>query len=73
MVAQCRPAPARRRAGDRRAYRLTPRQTALALGMATGNLIHQGQDLLPPKIAFQLAVEVMFSTAKMAPLTERIQ
>jgi hypothetical protein len=49
-------------------YRLTLRHIALALGMATGNLIHQGQDLLPPKIAFQLAVEVMFSTAKMAPL-----
>jgi len=54
-------------------YRLTPRQTALALAMATGNLIHQGKDLLPPKIAFQLAVEIMFATAKMAPLTERIQ
>jgi len=54
-------------------YRLTPRQTAFALGMATGNLIHQRQDFLPPRIAFQLAVEVMFSTAKMAPLTERIQ
>jgi hypothetical protein len=54
-------------------YWLTPRQTALALGMATGNLIHQGKDLLPPKIAFRLAVEVMFATAKMAPLTDRIQ
>jgi hypothetical protein len=54
-------------------HRLTPRQTALALGMATGNLIHQGKDLLPTKIAFQLAVEVMFATAKMAPLTDRIQ
>jgi hypothetical protein len=54
-------------------YRLTPRQTALALGMATGNLIHQGQNLLPPKIAFRLAAEVMFATAKMAPLTDRIQ
>jgi hypothetical protein len=54
-------------------YRLTPRQTALALGMATGNLIDQGKDVLPPKIAFQLAVEIMFATAKMAPLTERIQ
>lgn len=39
--------------------------------MATGNLIHQGK--LPPKIAIRLAVEIMFSTAKMAPLTERIQ
>jgi hypothetical protein len=54
-------------------YRLTPRQTALALAMATGNLIHQGKDLLPPKIAFQLAVEIMFATAKMAPLIERIR
>jgi hypothetical protein len=54
-------------------YRLTPRQTALALGMATGNLIHQGKDFLPPKIAFRLAAEVMFATAKMAPLTDRIQ
>ncbi len=54
-------------------YRLTPRQTALALAMATGNLIHQGQDVLPPKIAFRLAVEIMFSTAKMAPLTEPIR
>jgi hypothetical protein len=53
-------------------FRLTPRQTALALAMATGNLIHQGQDVLPPKIAFRLAVEIMFSTAKMAPLSERI-
>ena len=54
-------------------YRLTPRQTALALAMATGNLIHRGKELLAPKIAFLLAVEIMFSTAKMAPLTERIQ
>jgi hypothetical protein len=54
-------------------YRLTPRQTALALGMATGNLIDQGKDLLPPRVAFRLAVEIMFATAKMAPLTERIQ
>jgi hypothetical protein len=41
--------------------------------VATGNLIHRGKDLLPPKIAFQLAVEIMFATAKMAPLTDRIQ
>ena len=53
-------------------YRLTPRQTALALGMATGDLIRMNKDLLPPKVAFQLAVEVMFSTAKMAPLAERV-
>jgi hypothetical protein len=53
-------------------YRLTPRQTALALAMATAELIQQGKDALPPKIAFQLAVEVMFSTAKMAPLAERV-
>jgi hypothetical protein len=53
-------------------YRLTPRQTALALGIATGELIRQGKDQLPPKIGFQLAVEVMFSTAKMAPLAERV-
>jgi hypothetical protein len=53
-------------------YRLTARQTALALGVATGELIQQGKDLLPAKIAFQLAVEVMFSTAKMAPLAERV-
>jgi hypothetical protein len=41
--------------------------------MATGNLIHQGKDFLPPKIAFRLAAEVMFATAKMAPPTDRIQ
>jgi len=54
-------------------HQLTPRQTALALGMATGNLVHQGKDLLPPKIAFRLVVEIMFSTAKMVPLAGRIQ
>jgi hypothetical protein len=54
-------------------YRLTVRQITLALGMATGNLFHQGKDFLPPKIAVRLAVEVMFGTARMAPLTDRIQ
>ena len=47
---------------------LTPRQTAYALCMATGDLIKQGKDVLAPKVAFRLAIEIMFSTAKMAPL-----
>jgi hypothetical protein len=35
-------------------------------------MIRPNKDLLPPRIAFQLAVDVMFSTAKMAPQAERV-
>ena len=39
--------------------------------IATGDLIAQAgkRNVLDPKIAFRLAVEIMFSTAKMVPLT----
>jgi hypothetical protein len=38
---------------------------------ATGDLIAQAgkRNVLDPKIAFRLAIEIMFSTAKMVPLT----
>jgi hypothetical protein len=53
-------------------HALTPHQIACALCIATGRLIARGRDVLDPRIAYQLATEIMFSTAKMAPLEARM-
>ena len=47
---------------------LTPRQLAFAMAITTTTLIRDTRDVLRPVIAFRLAAEIMFSTAKMAPL-----
>ena len=54
------------------AHDLSPRQLAFAMAMATGGLISQTRDVLAPAISTQLAAEIMFSTAKMAPLAEPV-
>jgi hypothetical protein len=49
-------------------HELTARQLAFALAMATAGLIYQTRDILDPAISLRLAAEIMFSTAKMAPI-----
>ena len=48
---------------------LMPRQIAYALCMTTGRLIARGKAVFDPRIAFRLAVEIMFGTARMVPLS----
>jgi hypothetical protein len=49
-------------------HHLTPRQLAFALAYAIVGIIKEAQEILAPAIAVRLVAEVMFATAKMAPL-----
>jgi hypothetical protein len=51
-----------------RRHRFTPRQTAFALAYAIVSIIRYLQQVLDPAIAVRLAAEIMFATARMAPL-----
>jgi hypothetical protein len=55
-----------------RKHLLTERQTAFALAYATVGIIKYVQGVLDPAIAIRLAAEIMFATARMAPLTDPI-
>ena len=48
-------------------YKLTPYETALALGSGTGEIIALGKDVLPVKIGMQLAADVMKGVSYMLP------